>query len=31
MAQELGAGEFIMKPYLIERLGIAARNELKRK
>jgi two-component system cell cycle sensor histidine kinase/response regulator CckA len=31
MAQELGAGEFIMKPYLIERLGITVRNELDRK
>ena len=31
MAQELGAGEFIMKPYLIERLGMTVRNELKRK
>jgi two-component system, cell cycle sensor histidine kinase and response regulator CckA len=31
MAQELGAGEFIMKPYLIERLGRTVRNELDRK
>ena len=31
MAQELGAGEFIMKPYLIERLGMTVRNELDRK
>jgi hypothetical protein len=23
MAQELDAGEFIMKPYLVERLGMA--------
>ena len=30
MAQELGAGEFIMKPYLIERLGMTVRNELER-
>ena len=31
MAQDLGAGEFIMKPYLMERLGIAVRKELDRK
>jgi DNA-binding NtrC family response regulator len=30
-AQELGAGEFIMKPYLIERLSMTVRNELDRK
>jgi hypothetical protein len=27
----LGAGEFIMKPYVIERLDIAVRKELDRK
>jgi hypothetical protein len=31
MAQELDAGEFIMKPYLVERLGMAVRKELDRK
>jgi two-component system cell cycle sensor histidine kinase/response regulator CckA len=31
MAQELGAGEFIMKPYLMERLGMAVRKALDRK
>jgi hypothetical protein len=31
MAQELDAGEFIMKPYLQERLGMAVRKELDRK
>jgi CheY-like chemotaxis protein len=30
-AQNLGAGEFLMKPYLIEQLGIAVRKELDRK
>jgi len=31
MAQELGAGEFVKKPYLLERLGMAVRKELDRK
>jgi two-component system cell cycle sensor histidine kinase/response regulator CckA len=31
MAQNLGAGEFFMKPYVMERLGIAVRRELDRK
>lgn len=31
MAQELGAGEFIMKPYVMERIGIAVRKELDKK
>lgn len=31
MAQDLGAGEFIMKPYIMEQLGIAVRKELDRK
>ncbi|MCG6537938.1 MAG: response regulator, partial [Syntrophales bacterium LBB04] len=30
LTQELGAGEFIMKPYLLERLGTAVRKELDR-
>jgi two-component system, cell cycle sensor histidine kinase and response regulator CckA len=29
-AQELGAGEYVKKPYVIERLGIAVRKELDR-
>ncbi len=30
-AQELGAGEYIKKPYSMEKLGLAVRNELKKK
>jgi len=30
-AQELGAGEYVKKPYVIEKLGIAVRKELDRK
>lgn len=29
-AQKLGAGAYVKKPYLLERIGIAVRNELKR-
>jgi hypothetical protein len=29
-AQELGAGPYISKPYVMERLGLAVRNELDR-
>lgn len=31
MAQELGAGEYLTKPYIIEKLGLAVRKELDRK
>ena len=31
LAQNLGAGEFFMKPYLMERIGMAVRKELDRK
>jgi DNA-binding NtrC family response regulator len=30
-AQELGAGVYIKKPYLMEKMGIAVRNELDRR
>ena len=30
-AQELGAGEYVMKPYVIEKLGVAVRKELGRR
>ena len=30
-AQELGAGEYIQKPYTFEKMGLAAKNALKRK
>ncbi|HAJ28251.1 MAG TPA: hypothetical protein DCG53_13580, partial [Syntrophus sp. (in: bacteria)] len=30
-AQELGAGEYVKKPYTIEKLGIAVRKELDRR
>ncbi|MEN6376057.1 MAG: response regulator [Smithella sp.] len=29
-AQALGAGAYVKKPYVIEKLGLAARNELKK-
>ncbi|MCX5829140.1 MAG: PAS domain S-box protein [Deltaproteobacteria bacterium] len=29
-AQELGAGEYVMKPYVIEKIGVAVRKELDR-
>ncbi|OPY84847.1 MAG: Blue-light-activated protein [Syntrophus sp. PtaU1.Bin208] len=31
MAQELGAGEYVRKPYNLEKIGLAIRNELDRK
>jgi PAS domain S-box-containing protein len=31
LAQELGAGNFVRKPYVLERLGMAVRKELERK
>ena len=30
-AQELGAGEYVKKPYVIEKLGMAVRKELDKK
>ena len=29
-AQELGAGAYVKKPYVLERIGLAVRNELDR-
>ena len=29
-AQELGAGAYVRKPYVLERIGLAVRNELDR-
>jgi hypothetical protein len=31
MAQELGAGAFVRKPYMMAKIGIAVRSELDRK
>lgn len=30
-AQEMGAGEFVLKPYILERIGLAVRRELEKK